>query len=190
MFCCDTPSKVIQTLWCNIINSQNIFNRWANENESNTIASIPLHSAYVLATKKCSFILHPSRIKKVILFIQKCYRSSLSKKKVKKREREKVRRLMMYSVVLTMLRWSLWDNTTLDEWWYCFVHKTFEWWCLQSVISDFYFYFLEEFHRNKFNCFQGKQYLAKRTECQRSINTFLKDILLNAILIDFYHLCF
>ena len=113
----------------------------------------------------------------------------IKKKSKKKREREKVRRLMMYSVVLTMLRWSLWDNTTLDEW-YCFVHKTFEWWCLQSVISDFYFYFLEEFHRNKFNCFQGKQYLAKWTECQRSINTFLKDILLNAILIDFYHLCF
>ena len=132
--------------------------------------------------------------KKVILFIQKCYRSSLPKKKKKKRERErqreKVRRLMMYSVVLTMRRWSLWDNTTLDEWWYCFVHKIFEWWCLQSVISDFSFHFLEEFHRNKFNCVQWKQCLAKWTECQRSINTFLKDILLNAIYIDFYHLCF
>ena len=180
-FFCDSPSKVIQILWCNIINSQNIFNRWANENEieSNSIASITFHSAHVLASKKCSFILHPSRVNKVILFIQKCYRSSLSKKKkkpnkTKNGEREKVRRLMIYSVVLTMLRWSLWDNTTLDEWWYCFVHKIFEWWCLQSVISDFYFYFLEKFHRNEFNCFQGKQYLAKWTECQRSRNTFSK----------------
>ena len=93
-FFCDSPSKVIQILWCNIINSQNIFNRWANENEieSNSIASITFHSAHVLASKKCSFILHPSRVNKVILFIQKCYRSSLSKKKTKtktKTERER-----------------------------------------------------------------------------------------------------